>query len=1216
MSLNKGLAIVHGNKLESLVEVVKGWIKEHPLSPLENETFLIYNNGVGQWLKQNFAQDKELKIAAGLDVKLPSMFVWEIYRAVLGNGIPKDQPLAKKPLTWRLYRLLPELIKKDEFKNLAHFLADDEKEIKRHQLAEQLADLFDQYQMYRADWLFDWENGDDKIRDSHNEKNEDVDSLPYLPTEQMWQAELWREILQDLKPEEKQNASRSSVHKLFLDEIENLEQRKESPTNLPKRIIVFGIPTLAEQHIEVLAKISPFCEVILFVTNPCRHYWADIIEHKDLLKALNRRQKYKNDKSIENISDADLHLHANPLLAAWGKQGRDYIRLLDQFDERDVYENWNWSKNKVDWFKNYSKIDEDEEISEEDENACLLHKLQQTILDLEPTPPQKITLNQPDNSIAFHIAHSPQREVEILHDQLLALFNDEDNKKKDEKNRLKPRDILVMVPNINKYAPHIHAVFGQIQSDDEYKRYIPYSVTDQQERGQNSLVVATEFLLSLPNARFTVSQIRWLLEIPAIRNRLDIEESSVPKLCQWIEGAHIRWGLNSEHRKAFDITKDLDANTWKFGLNRMLLGYSVGKGEAFDGIEPYEEIGGLEAQTLGGLCQLMDLLEEYATKLNNDYNYEQWVTLLNTLLTDFFKPNDKKESKTLDKLQLALKNWEAHCQHANLEDSLLSRNVVCDSWLSGIDEASYQKIFLSGKVNFCTLMPMRSIPFEVICVLGMSDGEFPRQTPPQSFDLMSLTGQYRPGDRSRRQDDQYVFLEALLSARKHFYVSWVGKNVRDNSVIPPSVLISQLFENIERTWELEGKDLLKEITVEHPLQPFSKHYLEHNKDPRLFTYSHEWFNETTTLLSKSNSNQQNEPLPQLDLEKLGSFLKKPVQTYCNQTLKFYFNKNSSLNEDDEPFDFDNLEQFNLKDDLLSDLKNTPQHSATFYEDKRANLSRKGQTPLGKFAELSFAEISEPVQQAWGRYKTHLDSWTKECAPISIKELPFDTDGTTVQLSGEVKNVWENANKELAIISIVAQKLKGKRHNLCQHWINHLALCATRNDFRESHIYGSDAYFVIKHIEEKDALKHLEKIVSAWYLNRANVLPVAIETAFEYLSEKDSSEKKIKQEKAVAKAEAKAKIDGLSKTNSDKAIADAKKHAENEVLSKEDLQKALFIAKNKAITNYEGDFNKGEVDWDSYLKRLFPTFEELNLNGEFEKWTNELYLPIKQNAKEV
>ena len=1132
MPLNKGIAIIHGNKLESLVEVVEHYIKGNPLSPLENETFLIYNNGVGQWLKQYLAQNDNFGIAAGLEVKLPSQFIWEIYRAVLGEKqIPKEQPLAKHPLTWRLYRLLPELIEKEEFKNLKQFLDDDKNEVKRYQLAEKLAELFDQYQMYRADWLLDWEKENYIIRNGKGEEK-------LLEEQHIWQANLWcDEILNDLKEEERKNASRSSVHDLFLEKIKTFTS-ESPPENLPKRIIVFGIPTLAQQHIEVLAKISQFCEVILFVTNPCQHYWADIIEDKDLLKFENRRKQ--NKKNVpSNISDEDLHLHAYPLLSAWGKQGRDYICLLDKFDDRNAYENWNWAENKIDWFDDYAT----------DKNACLLHKLQQTILDLEPIPKleEKMTLNQSDNSITFHIAHSPQREVEILHDQLLALFN----KKTDKENPLRPREILVMVPDINKYASHIHAVFGQIQSDD--KRFIPYSVTDQQERGHNSLVVATEFLLNLPNSRFTVSQIRWLLEIPAIRNKLGIEESVVPKLNQWIEGAQIRWGLNKKQREnLIQMEKGLEMNTWKFGLNRMLLGYAVGNGEAFNDIEPYEEIGGLDAISLGSLCQLIDLLEKYANELNKDLGYEDWVILLNKLLIDFFKPHDKKETKTLESLQSSLKKWEAYCKQANLEKSLLSRNVVCDSWLSGVDEASFQKIFLSGKVNFCTLMPMRSIPFKVICVLGMNDGEFPRQKPLQSFDLMSLAGQYRPGDRSRRQDDQYVFLEALLSARQQFYVSWVGKNVRDNNEIPPSVLISQLRETIERTWQLKDKDLLKEITVEHPLQPFSKRYLENNE--KLFTYSREWFVANEESKTSRPKSPENETLLTVHLQTLGYFLKQPVKTYCNQTLKFYFNNDSKAAVDDEPFNFNHLEQYKFKNDLLSDLKSSEQTVEKFFNQKKT----KGEFPLESFAELSFSEISEPIQKALEGYNKHLMGWHNECPPISI-EIPFVENSVTIQLSGHVKNVRKNANNELALISIAAQKLKDKRHNLCQHWIQHVALCATLDNFKESRIFGSDADFVIEKIEKMEAERLLKNIVSAWYKNRNSVLPIAIETAFEYLSEESL---------------------------------------------------------NKAKIKYEGGFNTGEVDTDAYLKRLFPTFEELNSNGKFEKWANELYSPIKENANEV
>ena len=253
-----------------------------------------------------------------------------------------------------------------------------------------------------------------------------------------------------------------------------------------------------------------------------------------------------------------------------------------------------------------------------------MQHLQQTILDLEPLPSHPATLSDIDSSIAFHIAHSPQREVEILHDQLLDRFNTAEQ----NGNRLYPRDIIVMVPDINKYAPHIRAVFGQLKPDDP--RYIPYSLADQQQRGQNPLLVAVETLVNLPESRFTVSELLGLLEVPALRLRFDIDEAAIPILHKWIEETGIRWGLNGHQRrqKIEGIPDNLEANTWQFGLKRMLLGYAVGAGTAFNGIEPYEEIGGLEAKYLGGLSFLLETLEKYAIRLQKDKSFTDWQQLL------------------------------------------------------------------------------------------------------------------------------------------------------------------------------------------------------------------------------------------------------------------------------------------------------------------------------------------------------------------------------------------------------------------------------------------------------------------------------------------------------------------------------------------------------------------------------------------------------------
>ncbi|MEY3289885.1 MAG: hypothetical protein RLZZ419_2127 [Pseudomonadota bacterium] len=1135
--LDSGIAVIHSNKLEELGDVVEYWLREHPLAPLENEVFLVQSNGMGQWLQQSLAKNSALGIAAAIKVQLPSSLIWAVYRSVLGSQIPKEQLLAKSPLTWRLYRLLPTLITRPEFQILATFLAVDSNSRKRYQLAEQLADLFDQYQVYRSDWIADWAAGLDSLRDTHEKRQ-------IMPEEQRWQPALWRAVLGDLGDQYSPFASRASVHTRFMTHIDTLDL---PPVGMPRRIIVFGLSSLPQQSLEVLAKLGKFCQIVLFINNPCQHYWADIIEDKELLKAERRRQAYKSGMT-GSLSAEELHLHAQPLLAAWGKQGRDYIRLLDQFDDTKAYANWHWPDSKIDLFKDYCEPGE----------GSLLQQLQQSILDLEPLPAKPVELPEVDNSLVFHIAHSPQREVEILHDQLLARFNSAEN--------LNPRDVIVMVPDISKYAPHIRAVFGNMKSGDP--RYIPYSLADQQQRGQNPLLVAAEALLNLPDSRFAVSEFLGLLEVPALRRRFAIDEAAIPKLHQWVEEAGIRWGLDAAQRaQTVAMPKDLEANTWQFGLRRMLLGYAVGASAAFNAIEPYDEIGGLDAQWVGGLSYLLETLEKQANLLRKDQSYQVWQETLSALLEDFFDvTSSEEERKTLEILTRSLARWGEICEQAGLTDQdNLPLNVVREAWLATIDEPNLQQRFLSSRINFCTLMPMRAIPFRLICLLGMNDGDYPRSQPAHSFDLMSQRGQYRSGDRSRRQDDHYLFLEALLSARQQLYISWIGRNIRDNSERPPSVLISQLRDVLKLGWQLEDNkpDLLKALTVEHPLQPFSKKYVDKNRDVRLFTYAREWF-EASESVSLSNSTPATvyEKTFTLNLKSLGRFLKAPVKTFCNNTLKFGFDDETITSEDNEPFGFNNLESYLLRKNLLDALHSEiPDNPDTFLEQQRTTMARQGKLPLGGFAYAAYADIADPVNHAWQRYQTLLTLWPDEI-DARIIDLHFTLpDGITIQLTGELINLRQNSDgMNQGLIDLTAQALLGntrkiKYHNLLAYWVQHLAGCAAGMNL-QTLVMGSDSIIEIAMIEQSAAFAQLNTLLEAWYQGMQAPLPVACKTAFAWL--------------------------GASP------------------------DKAIDIAKS----TYQGDdWTQGEVDYDTYLARFFPTFAHLNqmtVQGDFKAWTETLY----------
>ena len=224
----------------------------------------------------------------------------------------------------------------------------------------------------------------------------------------------------------------------------------------------------------------------------------------------------------------------------------------------------------------------------------------------------------------FHIAHSAQREVEILHDQLLASFSEDAT--------LRPRDVIVMVPDVNAYAPHIQAVFGQFASDDP--RFIPFTLADQGLRGKEPMIIALEHLLRLPDSRFSVSEILDLLDVAALRQRFAITEDQLPTLRRWLEGAGVRWGLDSSQRQALGLGENLEQNTWRFGLRRMLLGYAVGSADAFAGIEPYDEIGGLDAALIGPVTRLLESLDRHLQQLREPAMPVQWGERLRSLLAD------------------------------------------------------------------------------------------------------------------------------------------------------------------------------------------------------------------------------------------------------------------------------------------------------------------------------------------------------------------------------------------------------------------------------------------------------------------------------------------------------------------------------------------------------------------------------------------------------
>src|SRR5574344_1075800 len=406
--LTPGFMVIHANQMEQLRDLLVHWMQAHPLCPLEQEVILVQSNGMAQWLQQALAADSGLGIAAALQVSLPARFIWQAYRAVLQDEtVAQQSPLDKASLQWRLMRLLPQLLDEPGFAPLRRFLQQDDELRKRYQLCQRIADIFDQYQVYRADWLADWAQGRDRIGEGRQllqlEPGAEAADRDVRLQTLAWQARLWRELQTDIGSEVLAG-SRASVHPRFIKALQALDRR---PAGLPRRVIVFGISSLPAQTLEALAAMARFCQVILCVHNPCQYYWGDIVADRDLLRSSLSRHR-RRDSMPAQLDDNDLHQHAHPLLAAWGKQGRDYIALLQEHDNRDQYEAlFAAHKQQVDLFH-------------EEQPDSLLRQLQSDILNLRPLHESRERWKKPvdvqhDESIRFHSAHSPQREVGVLH---------------------------------------------------------------------------------------------------------------------------------------------------------------------------------------------------------------------------------------------------------------------------------------------------------------------------------------------------------------------------------------------------------------------------------------------------------------------------------------------------------------------------------------------------------------------------------------------------------------------------------------------------------------------------------------------------------------------------------------------------------------------------------------------------------------------------------
>ena len=1120
--IQPGLLVLHGNRAELLAEALFEWIRRNPLQPLEEEAFLVQSNGMAEWLKMALATQSG--ICAATRVELPGRFLWRAYRQVLGrDAVPARSKLDKLPLTWRLMQCLPEVSALPGFEPLAGFLRDGADLDRRLQLAQRLADLYDQYQVYRSDWLAAWADGHDVLPKTAADvtANAAANAEPLSP-DQRWQAALWRELLRPLTEPERA-ATRPQLQQRLLTA---LGHGAEPASPIARRVVLFGMTHVPMQTLEALAALSERCQVVLAIPNPCRYHWADIIQGRELLQMERRRQPLREGLDLAAVSLESMHAHAHPLLAAWGRQGRDFVRQLDAFDDALAAQQ-RFAGVKIDLF-------------DDGPGDTLLAQVQARIRDLVPLAEHPDTPADPaDRSIVFHIAHGAQREVEILHDQLLALLADGQVVSTLNPESLTPKDIVVMVPDIAAFAPAIRSVFGQYPRGDA--RFIPFDIADLTERGNNPLLVALEWLLRLPLQRCRLTEVRDLLDVPAVAQRFGLSAVDVGLLARWMDDAGIRWGLNLDQRAALGLEACGDQNSWVFGLRRLLLGYASGDA-GFMGIQPCAEVGGLEASIAGSLAAVVDALVLWWSQASSLATPAQWAERGRALIDAFLAPTDEGERLTVAALQGALGDWLEACETAGF-DAPVSLAVAREAWLDGVDAPTLNRRFRAGGVTFCTLLPMRAIPFEVVCLLGMNDGDYPRSSPRSDFDLMGQPGQQRPGDRSRRDDDRQLMLEALLSARRVLYVSWTGRSARDNSAQPPSVLVSQLRDYLAAGW---AGDVLGPRTTEHPLQPFSRRYFERQgvegqdlaaAGGSLFTHAREWRQahvqpEGEGAATVAPAAFEPDPNVPLTISALVAFLKNPVKDFFRRRLDVVFRDTDVEADDDEAFDVGGLDEYTLLDEAIQAIRLDPQAAGAGLRDAVVEhvgrLHRAGRLPIaepGRRSAQALVDTLLPMLERWQALQARhpraaakeplhfehdglvLDDWLAglRASQAPAQEPPHDLPQNLPQALPQcppepagtaAARVWLELMPSR--VGTDTKKPAPRIERLLAAWVRTLVASACGCPV-QGVIVGRDATVTVAPWPAEDARAALRMLMETWREGMTAPLPLACKTALAFVA---------------------------------------------------------------------------------------------------------------------
>jgi exodeoxyribonuclease V gamma subunit len=649
---------------------------------------------------------------------------------------------------------------------------------------------------------------------------------------------------------------------------------------------------------------------------------------------------------------------------------------------------------------------------------------------------------------------------------------------------LEPRDILVMCPDIETYAPLIVADFGlgDVVHGAHPAHRLRVRLADRSLIQTNPLLGVAAQLLALAGSRVTASEVLNFAAAAPVRANFGFTDDDLDDITRWVRQANIRWGFDREHRQPFHV--DFVHNTWRFGIDRVLAGVAMSEDSHawIDSTLPLDDVSSNRVQLAGQLAEFVDRLQRVVDSLTGTRPLREWLAALTDGITRLAHIDDAdlwQASQMQREFGAVIADAGAR---ADTPLRLPDIRALLDRHLAGRPTRAN---FRTGTLTVCTMVPMRSVPHRVVCLVGLDDGVFPRLSVVDGDDVLARNPM--TGERDIRSEDRQLLLDAIGAATEKLVITYTGANEYSGQPRPPSVPLAELLDTLDVT----TPDKIREhIVVAHPLQPFDVRNVEPGRLVPNVPFS---FDSTVLRAARAATGERGEPprfigglLPappadDVGLADLVGFFKDPVKGFF-RALEFTLPRDVDGVQDAMPVDIDALEEWSVGNRLLNDMLGgmTP-------DDARQAEWRRGTLPPG---QLGWRRANEIREQA-----TLLARAAQQYRRVQPRAYDIDIDlGCGRRLTGTVSPVYGER-----LVSVTYSKLDGK--HLLESWIPLLALIAhDRNRDWSAVCIGRPKRGTEPRVEgigrpQADAVGVLRELVAIYDAGRREPIPLPIKTSY-------------------------------------------------------------------------------------------------------------------------